>query len=60
MKPFKGLMRRYKRTVADIDEMEWMTRIWGSERQHAETLATKWVDQVAGVHVPSGAQRNRQ
>ena len=59
-KLFEGLMRRYKRTAADVDEMEWMTRIWDSERQRAETLATKWVDQVAGVRAPSDTQRNRQ
>ena len=59
-KLFEGLMRRYNRTAADADEIEWMTSIWDSERQRAETLATKWVDQLAGVRAPSGVQRNRQ
>ena len=31
-KLFEGWMRRYKRTAADADEMDWMTRICDLER----------------------------
>ena len=58
-KLFEGLKRRYKRQAAE-DEMQWMARILESERGQAVTLATRWVDQVASVRAPSGAQRNRQ
>ena len=58
-KDFEGLERRYKRQAAE-NEMQWMTRMWETEREQVVTLATRWVDQVATVRVPSGAQRNTQ
>ena len=40
--------------------MQRMTRIWQSKREQAVTLATRWVNQVASVRAPLGAQRHRQ
>ena len=40
--------------------MQWMTRIWQTEREQVVTLATTGLDQVASMHAPLGAQRNGQ
>ena len=40
--------------------MQWPARTRESERKQAVTLAKRWVDQVAILHAPWGAQRHMQ
>ena len=54
-----GLRRRYKRQAAE-NEADLMARIWETERAQVVRLSTRWVENVANVCTPSGAQRNRQ
>ena len=58
-KIFDCLKRRYKRQTTE-NEMQWMTRIWETEREQVVTLSTRLVENVANVRAPLGAQRNRQ
>ena len=56
---FDGLRRRYKRQAAE-NEADLMARVWETERAQVVRLSTRWVENVANVRAPSGAQRNRQ
>ena len=56
---FDGLRRRYKRQAAE-NEADLMARVWETERAQVVRLSTRWVENVANVCAPSGAQRNRQ
>ena len=58
-KIFDGLKRRYKRQAAE-NEADLMARIWETERAQVVKLSERWVENVANVRAPSGAQRNRQ
>ena len=54
-KIFDGLRRRYKRQAAE-NEANLMARIWETERAHVVKLSERWVENVANVRAPSGAQ----
>ena len=58
-KIFNGLKRRYKRQAAE-NEADLMARIRETEWEQVVRLSARWVENVANVRAPSGAQRNRQ
>ena len=57
-KIFDGPRRRCKRQAAE-NEAHLMGQIWETERAQVVKLSKRWVENVANVCAPSGAQRNR-
>ena len=54
-----GLNRRYQRQAAE-NEADLMAPIWETKWEQLARLSARWVENVANVRAPSGAQRNRQ